>query len=270
MKKINIAFLIIASAIILSSNFSQLSAQKAASSTRAGVQRNAEKGLKDNRFFIYYINFTISNYGTEEEKKTFENIVRRDLMAQMFYLRFVFADAYKHIRIAQKDLIELYVKKISEEARRSKTLTDSFASLAINSGDARARLYLRLAYRELTFSRIEATMSDNYKPTLYSMRLHKYVRAMKHLKEAKRYAFLARIRLIMTENEKIKDKQFNFDEISSRIESFASKDEKSDFLLMHYDSYYRCPGEKTVFDSTWQNPKLEDFQPYSDFKKSEL
>jgi hypothetical protein len=129
-------------------------------------------------------------------------------------------------------------------------------------------LYLRLAYRELTYSRIEATMADNYKPKLYSMRLYKYVRSLKHLKEAKRYAFLARIWLDLSENEKIKDKILTFDELKTKIEAFATPEEKELFLLMHYDSYYRCPSGISLFDKVWEKPELDSFEPFVEYRKS--
>ncbi|HQA53879.1 MAG TPA: hypothetical protein PK419_13605, partial [Spirochaetota bacterium] len=81
----------------------QLDAQKAASSTRAGVQRFAQKGLKDNRYYIYYINSTITNFGSEEDRTKFEGIIRRDILCQVMYLKFDFRAAYRQIRKNQKD-----------------------------------------------------------------------------------------------------------------------------------------------------------------------
>ena len=244
--------------------------QKAASSTKAGVQRNAEKGLKDNRYFLYYINFTISNYGTAEEKQKYEDIIKRDILSQFFYLRFIFGDAYKNIRIAQKNLIDLYKAKIESETIAIKQVINDFAPLAINSQDAKAKHYLRMGYRELTYSRIEATMSDNYKLTLYSMRLYKYVRSLKHLKEAKRYAFLARIRIDLSENEKIKDKRLTFSEIEEKINLFATDDKKDFYKLMHYDSYYKCPNGKSDYDKIWENPRLNEYAPFLEYRKLNL
>ena len=241
-----------------------LHAQKAGSSTRAGVQRNAEKGLKDNRYFLYYINYTVTNFGSVEEKDKYADIVRRDILSQFFYMRFIFTDSYRHIRIAQRDLIDLYRAAIAAESARTRAVTDSFAPQAINSGDAKARLYLRLGYRELASARIEATMADNYRTTLYSLRLHKYVRSLKHIKEAKRYAFLARIQLTLSEEEKIKEKRLSFLQIKERIESFAAESDRDHFILMHYDSYYRSLDGSSIFDATWRRPRLEENQ---DFKK---
>ncbi|MBP8082492.1 MAG: hypothetical protein KAZ87_04740 [Spirochaetes bacterium] len=231
--------------------FPRLDAQKAASSTRAGVQRFAQKGLKDNRYYIYYINSTITNFGSEEDRTKFEGIIRRDILCQVMYLKFDFRAAYRQIRKNQKDLIELYLKKLDDEEISVKALLDEFAPLAVNSGDAKSKHYLKLGYRELASAKIEATMADNYKPLLYSLRLHKYSRAMKRLKEAKRYAFLARIQPHLTREEKIKEKILSFEEILAKIDSFSEGVEREKFKLIHYDSYYKTPVQSSIVDSVW-------------------
>ena len=231
--------------------FSQINAQKAASSTRAGVQRFAQKGLKDNRYYIYYINSTITNFGSEEDRTKFEGIIRRDILSQVMYLKFDFRAAFRQIRRNQKELIELYMKKLEDEEISVKALLDDFAPLAVNSGDAKSKHYLKLGYRELSSAKIESTMSDNYKPLLYSLRLHKYSRAMKRLKEAKRYAFLARIQPHLSREEKIKEKILSFEEILAKIEIFSEGVEREKFKLMHYDSYYLTPSQSSIVDSVW-------------------
>ncbi len=45
-----------------------LYATKASSSINAGEQKKAEKGLKDNTYYLYYINASITNTGTDEQK----------------------------------------------------------------------------------------------------------------------------------------------------------------------------------------------------------
>ncbi|MBN1531973.1 MAG: hypothetical protein JXA20_04865, partial [Spirochaetes bacterium] len=55
-----------------------LHAQRTRSSLSAGEQRNAEKGLRDNRYFFFFINSSVTNHGTDEEKRIFTEAIRRD------------------------------------------------------------------------------------------------------------------------------------------------------------------------------------------------
>ena len=48
-------------------------AQRTKSSQNAGEQRKAEKGLKDNKYFLYFIDPSVTNFGGDEEKKIREN-----------------------------------------------------------------------------------------------------------------------------------------------------------------------------------------------------
>ncbi len=201
-----------------------LPAQRTKSSLSAGEQRNAEKGLKDNRYFFYFINPTISNLGTEEEKKMFKEAIQRDIIAQQLYMKFMFHESWGEIRRAQKILIDLYQKAIKKDVKITRELLNSFAPSIIRSKDHRARHYLKLGYRDASSARIDMVMADNYRETLYSMRLYKYVRAIKKAKHGKRYAFLA----IIEAKTRLENKQefglLDFNELNTAIQQRAALD----------------------------------------------
>jgi hypothetical protein len=243
-------------------------AQKAGSSTRSGEQRSSEKGLRDNRYFIFYLNCTITNFGTPEDKDLFADIIRRDIVSQFFYMRFLFHESFQQIRQAQKDLIDLYTKNLVLETKSTRVLMNRYAPFIIHSKDNKAKHYLYLGYREINYSVQEATMADAYNERLYSMRLYKYVRAVKRLKEAKRYAFLARIQLDLTENEKIKEKILTYEEIKEKIIKFSKDNEREQLITMHADSYYRYVSQKSFFDTIWENPEIEKYPVFIDYKKN--
>ena len=90
-------------------------AQFATRSQKAGEQRKAEKGLSDNRYFIYYINASVTNYGTDEDKKLFAEIIRRDILAQFFYMKFEFTQAYAEIVKVQILLVKLYKSILAQD-----------------------------------------------------------------------------------------------------------------------------------------------------------
>jgi len=168
-----------------------LHAQRTKSSLSAGEQRFAEKGLKDNRYFFYFINSSVSNLGSEKEKKIFKEAIQRDMIAQILYMKFSFHDSFVEIRKAQKLLIDLYRQTLKRDIATTKTLLNSFAPEIINKNKRRPRHYLSLGYRDAAVARQYLVMADNYRETLYSLRLYKYVKAIKRAKHGKRYAFLA-------------------------------------------------------------------------------
>lgn len=245
-------------------------AQQAASSTSAGEQRFAEKGLKDNRYFIYYLNSTITNTGTEEDKNAFADIIKRDIVSQFFYMRFMFAESFDQVRIVQENLITLYHKKLNDEINVSLSLLNILAAETIQSKDSDARQYLRLGYRNIRSAKIEIGMADAFKPSLYSMRLHKYIRAMKQIKEAKRFAILILIQNNLPPEEKLLIKKYNFDIISDYITKFSPENMLTTYELNHSDSYYRYYNGISFFDMIWEKPDLENYDVFKDYlEKSE-
>lgn len=270
MKKIlkNIIVLITLMFLFLPVISTNLDAAKASSSTKAGEQRKAEKGLKDNRYFIYYINSTITNFGDNKDQELFEDIIKRDIVSQFFYLRYMFSGSFNQIRIAQKDMITLYRKNLKEEIDSTMSLLNYFAAKVIQSEDPLARMYLRLGYRNTKQAEIDMGMADAYRRTLYSMRLYKYVKAMKRIKEAKRYGILCLIQINLTPREKIEEKKYDFDKIAELIEKYAPEKEKDRLLLIHKDSYYRFNEEVSFYDKIWQNPDLTNYPVFQEYLKS--
>jgi len=238
-------------------NYGPLFAQRSQSSTHSGEQRKAEKGLQDNRYFIYFLNSTVSNYGNDEQKKIFREIIQRDIMSQFLYMKFMFYDSFVQIRKAQKQLITLYKDSLKADVEQTKILLDMFAPSVVNSKDALARHYLQLGYREMASTRIEMGMADSYRETLYSMRLYKYVKSVKRIKEAKKYGFFAAIRVHQTQSEKIKQKPISFDDIDKNLSTLVDRIEIEKFKIMNIDSFYRIKDSKSLYDSVWENPSLE-------------
>ena len=128
--------------------------QRTRSSLSAGEQRYAEKGLKDNRYFFYFINSSISNFGTEEEKTLYTEAIRRDLIAQILYLKFCFHESFVEIKRSQKILIEVYRKVLKRDLDMTSGLLDDFARASIKSDKYRSKHYLKLGYRDVTEARV--------------------------------------------------------------------------------------------------------------------
>ena len=240
-------------------------AQRTKSSQSAGEQRFAEKGLKDNRYFFYYINASISNLGSEEEKDIFKEAIQRDILAQQLYMKFLFRESFREVRASQELLVRVYRKTIANDIKLARQLLNEFAAEVIHSNCDRARLYLRLGYRDTENASIEMIMSDHFRPTLYSMRLYKYIDALKRAKQARRYAFLA-ITYIRADDPAFEPGRLSFNELGELIENIPdSPDKKELYRTIHLDNYYRFKDEISFYDRIWMNPRLEEIPEYEEY-----
>lgn len=235
--------------------------QRSQSSTKAGEQRKAEKGLNDNRYFIYFLNSSITNYGTDNQRELFKEILQRDIMSQFFYMKFLFYESYVQIRKSQNQLITLYREILASEIISAKKQLDSYAPEVVTSKDALAKHYLYLGYRETTATKTEMVMADSYRETLYSMRLYRYVKAIKRVKEAKKYALFAAVRLKQTPQEKIKQKPITYEEIEQKLPGMVPKDMLDQFRLINADSYYKTT-KRSIFDTVWEKPDLDSKEEF--------
>jgi hypothetical protein len=240
-------------------------AQRTKSSLAAGSQRNAEKGLKDNRYFFYFINTSITNMGTDDEKKSFKEAIQRDIIAQNLYMKFLFTESFNEIRKSQKILIDLYQKTLSKDITMTKKLLNGFAPVVIKKNDYLARHYLRLGYRDAEDARIDMMMADNFQERLYSMRLYRYSKAIKKVKHGKRYALFS---LLETKFSREKKKEFgrqSYEELKKLISDASSDDQREYHLLVHTDNYYKSKDEISFYDRTWDKPDLHEIKEYEEY-----
>jgi hypothetical protein len=267
--KIRSAFHLLIPVIIMASIVftGPLYSQRTRSSLNAGKQRNAEKGLKDNRYFFYFINASITNMGTDEEKKAFKEAIQRDIIAQTLYMKFLFGESWEEIRKAQKILIDLYQKTLGRDIRDAKHLLNKFAPGVVRANRYLPRHYLRLGYRDAEDARIDMVMADNFQERLYSMRLYRYSKAIKKVKHGKRYALLSLLETKLTRDVKKEFGYYNFEELTKLISQASADDQREYNLLVHTDNYYKSKDEKSFFDRTWDNPELFEIKEYEEYLK---
>jgi hypothetical protein len=254
------------------------------SSQRAGLQVNAEKGLRDNRYFFYFINSSITNLGSEEDRATFKEAVRRDMLAQLLYMKFLFYESYSEIRKSQQILIDLYRSTLIKDIEKTRTLLNGFATVVINSKSKDAGLYLKLGYRDMRVAEIYLGMGDNFRENLYSLRLYKYVHAIKTAKHGTRYAFLsfiasseegaekgtglltgAFISMADAYRESVTGpdrRKLHFDRTDSRIAAIAPADKKDQYRLQFLDSHYGFKQKKSLFDEIWETTDSKQLDEY--------
>ncbi|MDY6933019.1 MAG: hypothetical protein SVZ03_02195 [Spirochaetota bacterium] len=236
--------------------------QRTKTSIKAGEQRKAEKGLKDNRYFFYFIDSSITNLGTEEEKRLFKEAIQRDIIAQLLYMKFLFKESFNEIRKAQSILINLYRITLKRDISITRNLLNGFAPMSIESNNNKAIHYLRLGYRDMRVSEIYLGMADNYRESLYSMRLYKYVKAIKKAKHGKRYAFLSMIECKSLQEGRKAIAQPSYENIEKIIMKLAPPEKVEYYRLIHQDNYYISKDDKSFFDLVWENPVIHEIQDY--------
>jgi hypothetical protein len=266
-KRIRIATLLILISLLVSPV--HLNAQRTKSSLRAGQQRYAEKGLKDNRYFFYFINSSISNFGREMDKKTYKEAIQRDILSQLLYMKFLFTESFEQIRKSQEILINLYRNTIKRDIRITMKLLNDYAPRVIKSKDDKARLYLRLGYRDSAVAKQFMVMADNYREKLYSLRLYRYVKAIKKAKHGKRYAFLSAIQCRLKDKERVIGLKWkSFDDLEKLLIRFYP--ERKEYLQkIHYDNYYRTSGKKSLYDTVWEKPDFHELADYEEYMKKQ-
>lgn len=259
--------IITALAIISLMNPYHADAQRTGSSQNAGEQRFAEKGLKDNSYFFYFINTSVSNFGSEEAEEIFEEAIRRDIIARQLYMKFLFHESFQEVKAAQKLLIKLYRKTIINDINIARNLLNEFAAHVIHSDSSRAREYLRLGYRDTENAIIEMQMADNFRETLYSMRLYKYTRAIKNAKHSRRYAFHA-MTTVQSDELFFEPGRLSFEKQAELIETISDSPEKQElYRTIHMDNYYLVKDEPSIFDRVWADPRLSEIPEYEDYLK---
>jgi len=153
--------------------------QRTRSSHNAGNQRNAEKGLKDNRYFFHFIDSSITNLGADEDKKMFKEAIQRDIIAQQLNLKFLFEESFIEVIRSQALLVRLYRRILGRDIEMARQLLNIFAPAVVDAKGPIGRDYLRLGYRDTADAEIDMIMADNFRETLYSMRLYRYAKAIK-------------------------------------------------------------------------------------------
>ncbi len=279
------------SVILLLASESPLRAQRTKSSSNAGEQVKAEKGLKDNRYYFYFINTSVTNFGSDDDKKLFREAILRDILSQMLYMRFQFRDSYIEIRKSQKLLIDIYRSTLMRDIENARVLLNGIVPSVFDSNDRGALLYLRLGYRDLSVAKTYLGMGDNIKEKLYSMRLYKYVEAMKTAKHGSRYAVLGMIavaesksslsgsrgpmKIFETATGALRDALYEYDRrnlafntIKDKILMHSPREEREKYLTIHYDSYFRPRTGKTFFDQVWEKSDVDSLEDYQDYKTS--
>ena len=240
--------------------------QRTKSSLSAGNQRHSEKSLRDSRYFFYFINFTVSNSGTDEEKKLFTEALRRDLLARILYMKFAFNPAMNEIIRSQQLLVRLFSTIALREIDEAKQLMNGLAPEVLKSKCPSAKKYMSLGYRSADWAEKVMIMSDNLQDNNYSIKIYEYIKSIKNAKYGKRYAIISLIESRIPPEKRGRINYNKYKTVKELIEKYIP-DKKEKLLFIHTDNFYKIALSESLYDKIIENPELEKIPEYGKYIK---
>ena len=240
--------------------------QRTKSSLSAGNQRHSEKSLKDNRYFFNFINPTITNSGSDEEKNIFTEAARRDLISRMLYMKFSFNPAMNEIRTTQLLLIDLFSKIAIREIENATILLNEIAPEVLKTGNKASKKYMSLGYRSADWAEKVMIMSDNLPEKNYSIKIYEYVKAIKNAKYCKRYAIIALIENRIPPEKRGRINYNKYDTVKELIDKYIPENIEK-YSKIHFDNYYKVDPAASLYDTIIQNPELDKIPEYKNYMK---
>jgi hypothetical protein len=240
--------------------------QRTKSSLSAGSQRHAEKSLKDSRYFFYFINTSVSNTGTEEEKQIFTEALRRDILSRMLYMKFAFTPAMGEVIKTQQLLVKLFSIIAIREIDDVKKLINENAPEILKSKCPSAKKYMSLGYRSADWALKLAMMSDNLPDKNYSIKIYEYVKAIKNAKYGKRYAIISLIESRIPAEKRGRINYNKYKTVKELVEKYIPEN-KEKYLFIHSDNFYKIASSESLYDKIVAAPGLETIPEYTNYIK---
>jgi len=154
-------------------------------------QAYVERILKENRDFIEFIDYGVTNFSPDSKNDLF-TIYQKHFNAEIAFLQGEYKRSFDNVYDSQKDMVTLFEKMLVDfYLEDSKNILDNIAPEIIRSKDPIARQYLTLGYRDRTLARTYYIVGEASHPKLYSYKIFKYVDAINMARRAKRYGFIA-------------------------------------------------------------------------------
>lgn len=252
---------------------------------------NMGRLLAFNRRSVQFLDICISNLPRpdgpdanlfrEDIEKGFEEALKKDFNAHIWYLQGNYSRTYLSLVDSQNQIQELYRRVLENYIDETWILLEESAPLIVRVRDRDARHLLKLGYRDLESARLFHQRGYNIKPTLHTNQVQWYTEGIKRIRRARRFGILALIeaKLPPADKEKfqVQDlndfrrqeeegnifRQSNFVRIANRLTNLVGRQllppsigatrggKKVDLILleMHQDNYARMISDRR---SVWQ------------------
>ncbi|MCZ8157479.1 MAG: hypothetical protein O9264_15250 [Leptospira sp.] len=210
-------------------------------------------GLKDNYEFLKILSSTITNRGTELEKKYFKRCVQHHIESEILHLQMDLGRSYAELRRTQGLLISLYMMVLDEEIAELDEELGRLARLANGKEKKYTKLYLRLAYREIAVAKQRLVVGKNIRPYLYLMKLQEFAFSLKSIKQAEKYIVM--LGLLHDSIDEFNTEMRSFEGLVSEVNRIIVKDREK-YLKLLYDSNFDSYSEISYYDGIWKQPDL--------------
>lgn len=253
-----------------------------------------EKNLAETRNFLRVINDSVSNFGDEKMVKDFQESIKHDFFARIWYLQGAYVKSYKEIRKCHEILKQIYRDMLFLYTEQARAFLEKPAPSIIRSNDAYAQHFLKLGFRDLKSSKDFLHQGENYSRLMFSNKVHIYIKGIKRARRAKRYAILSMIEAktprqekpqfqlqtmddALGRDKKQKVKISDYKRVRNRLQDLFNRqllekdvvtDDKKELpiLLHHDDNYAVIAREKT---SILDNAKI-NFKPGSEIPAEDI
>ena len=150
--------------------------------------------LKENSYFINFLNTALSNFGDDTQKDKLIQATNFEFKAQVFQLQGNYEQCYKELRNSQQILKPLFrevlTKLYIEDATK---ILDSTSPLIINKSNVLAKKYVSYAYKHIRLANISVDMGHGLDEQLYSLKIKYFIEGITSIRKAKKYILLALI-----------------------------------------------------------------------------
>lgn len=225
------------------------------SSSKATQLIRVSYGLKDNYEFLRILNSTISNRGTEDQKKYFKRCVQHHIESEILHLQMDLGKSYAELRRTQGLLIQLYINVLEDEIEELEIELGRLARLANGREKTETKLYLRLGYREIAVAKQKLIVGKNIRPYLYLMKLQELAYSLKSLKQSEKYIVL--LGLLHDSIDEFDKESRSFEAMVNEVNRIIINDREK-YLRFLYDSHFDSYGALNYYEQIWKQPDLHE------------
>ncbi len=246
---LRIACILIIFLTTLTESFADQSSSKATQLIRVSY------GLKDNYEFLRILNSTITNRGTEEQKKFYKRCVQHHIESEILHLQMDLGRSYSELRRTQGLMIQLYMLILEDEVKELDEELGKLARLSKGKEKTETKLYLRLGYREIAIAKQRLMIGKNIRPYLYLMKLQEFSFSLKSLKQAEKYIVM--LGLLHDSIDEFNKEIRSFEGLVSEVNRIIFNDREK-YLKFLYDSHFDSYSELSYYDAVWKQPDLNE------------
>ncbi|TGN17098.1 adhesin OmpL37 family surface protein [Leptospira idonii] len=223
------------------------------SSSKATQLIRVSYGLKDNYEFLRILNSTITNRGTEDQKKYFKRCIQHHIESEILHLQMDLGRSYAELRRTQGLLIKLYILVLEDEIADLDVELGRLARLANGKEKTETKLYLRLGYREIAVAKQKFIIGKNIRPYLYLMKLQELAFALKSLKQTEKYIVL--LGLLHDSVDEFDREARSFAGLVGEVNRIIVNDREK-YLKLLYDSQFDSYNAISFYEGVWKQPDL--------------